>query len=166
MHLCRGTRHQAPGVRPGAAPSHRAHNCRELGQWVASSSQQPAASMQIVKSWARCPSLQIIARPRISSSIATLSPSPLSPKQQFLWKPIFSPPFCLFSSKFCGKLYFFVLNAKIYLSVRIARGRHYIYGARPPAVVTGTSRITGKYHELMRTVPAQPPIKIDKCKPY
>ena len=164
MHLCRGTRHQAPGVRPGAAPSHRAHNCRELGQWVASSSQQPAASMQIVKSWARCPSLQIIARPRISSSIATLSPSSLPPKQQFLQEHNFCPPFWFIFVLILWD--FFVFNAKIYLSPRIARGRHYIYGARPPAVVTGTSRITGKYHELMRTVPAQPPIKIDKCKPY
>ena len=59
-----------------------------------------------------------------------------------------------------------MLDVTIYLAPRIARDRHYIYGARPPAVVTGSSRITGEYHELMRTVPAQPPINIDKCKPY
>ena len=82
-------------------------------------------------------------------------------RSQTLGHPFYSNFFGGYSI-FCSCL----LDATIHEVPRIARDRHYIYGARPPAVVTGSSRITGKYHELMRTVPAQPPINIDKCKPY
>ena len=132
MHLCRGTRHQAPGVRPGAAPSHRAHNCRELGQWVASSSQQPAASMQIVKSWALCPSLQIIARPRISSSIATLSPSSLPPKQQFLQEHNFCPPFWFIFVLILWEIRFFLCLMRRFIYPLESRVAVIIFTVRGP----------------------------------